>query len=469
MQGVLVPGQAAPVRESEGGGDPAGQRLGVVGRGVALLPRVGQQLTVGPEGLTVGPPQHTDLPSGQRLARVPLALSVMQDAARREAVEQPAGERLGPYPLVLSVSSGGPLRAFHVVDRHEGRLASLGEADVAAHQSGVDGVAECVDPRPLTVAVRERDAGRLMDATYCVGELEGHLAGAGGAGDRSCARRLRRTGQGNVTLAGPQPGGGVEADPAGARHEDLRPCMEIREVGNRSGRAFDRGFVGSQLHQVARHEPGREPEMAQDLDEQPGAVPAGTECLLQGLVGSLDARLHAGRVDHRRAHPLVQLNEEIDDGRAAFAGRRLTREPFGQQRTGLPDLQVGSEVERHRGVVGEGVALGRLLHEEVERVHDRQVGNEVDGEGELAARRREHQTSRVIAERVLLPVDEMVTRLDRQRVGEDRRTTVGGRSEPHDVREERHRPVESIRHGVLEGDPDAHTAGRGPTIVTTID
>ena len=86
---------------------------------------------------------------------------------------------------------------------------------------------------------------------------------------------VRRGRQRQVALAAQQARGGVEADPAGAGHIDLGPGVQVGEVGLRPQRALDRVDVGLELDQVAGDEPRREPEPAQHLDQQPGAVAAG--------------------------------------------------------------------------------------------------------------------------------------------------------------------------------------------------
>ena len=95
--------------------------------------------------------------------------------------------------------------------------------------------------------------------------------------------------------------------------------------------------------------------------------------------------------------------------------------------------EVGGQFALQRGVIGERVARRGLLDEEVERVDDGEVGDQVDGDGELVGRLGEHEAGQVVAERVLLPVDEMLGGRDRQRVGEDGSATVGRRPQAHDV------------------------------------
>ena len=85
---------------------------------------------------------------------------------------------------------------------------------------------------------------------------------------------MRRGGERDVALAAQQARGDVEADPAGAGQIDFGPGVQVGEIVLASA-AFERIDVGLQLDQVAGHEARREPEMAQDLHQQPGGVAAG--------------------------------------------------------------------------------------------------------------------------------------------------------------------------------------------------
>ena len=69
---------------------------------------------------------------------------------------------------------------------------------------------------------------------------------------------------------------------------------------------------------------------------------------------------------------------------------------------------------------------------------------------------REHQAGHEVAERVLLPVDEMVGRLDRQRVRVDLGPGMRCRTEPNDVRVDGHKTVEAICRAVLQSHLDPH-------------
>ena len=74
-------------------------------------------------------------------------------------------------------------------------------------------------------------------------------------------------------------------------------------------------------------------------------------------------------------------------------------EPLSKQRAGLVSAgEVRRQLPGQCRVIGERVALRRLLDKEIERVDDHEVGDQVDGDGELAGRLGEHQTGHVVAE-----------------------------------------------------------------------
>ena len=120
----------------------------------------------------------------------------------------------------------------------------------------------------------------LGDARRFVNPLNRHLvfefrvAGIEHAGDRRGAAGVRRAGQRNMALAGKQPGCWVESDPAGARQVHLSPRVQIGKIGGGSGRSLERLHIRLKLNQIAGNKTRGEPQMAHDLDQQPGRVAA---------------------------------------------------------------------------------------------------------------------------------------------------------------------------------------------------
>jgi hypothetical protein len=259
--------------------------------------------------------------------------------------------------------------------------------------------------------------------------------------------------------------GSRPTQPAPGTYTSAQACRSVKSSSG-PGRAVERYDVGLELYEVARHEPCGETEPAQDRDEQPAGVAAGAERRGQCVAGRLDADLEPGRVRDVRVDRLVDRDEHVDDPHRAVAPQQRLdhRGDPGVDgvrarvvRVGRDAVQVRLEVALEVVRVGEGVVLRVLLDEEVERVHDRHVGDEVDDDLQLGGRLREHDARHVVAERVLLPVEEVVLGDDRERVGGDRRPGVRRGAQPDRVGADRHRARERVR-GLV---PQRHLDGHG--------
>ena len=264
---------------------------------------------------------------------------------------------------------------------------------------------------------------------------------------------MRRRRQRNVTLAGQQARGGVEADPAGAGYVDFRPGVQVREVDGRAGRPVQRGDVGLQLDEVAGDEAGGEPELAGYLHQQPGAVATGAGGQGQGLLGGLHARIHPHEVADLALQPSVQLDQEVH--RARRRGGETVDIGL-QGRAIVLDLEVGRELSRQLRRIGERHGLGIGLDEEVERIDHRHLGGEVHLDAELADRLGKHQPRQPVSERILLPVDEVRRGRDLQGVAGNPRSRVRRRPKADGLGTQRHRPVVAIESPVMQRDSDRH-------------
>ena len=69
--------------------------------------------------------------------------------------------------------------------------------------------------------------------------------------------------------------------------------------------------------------------------------------------------------------------------------------------------------------VVERIILGVGFQEKIERVNNRHLGDEVDFDAKFPRRLRENQARKVIRLRILLPVDEMLGRLNPQRIAQN--------------------------------------------------
>ena len=264
---------------------------------------------------------------------------------------------------------------------------------------------------------------------------------------------MRRRRERDVALAGEQARGRVEPDPAGARHVDLGPGVQVGEVARGAGGAVERLHVGGELDQVAGDEAGGETRLAQDLDQQPGRVAAGARALLQRLLRRLHPGLHADEVLDVPGEAAVQVAQVIDRARRRdLQVRKVARQAWsGRQRR-----EVGGEIGLERLLVVEGPGLRALLDEEVERVDHGHVGDEVDRRRQLIRLVRHHDAGEEVAERVLLPVDEMRLRRQRQRVAEDGRAAVRGGAQPDHVGPEPDEAVVPVLRAMRQGDVKRH-------------
>ena len=97
------------------------------------------------------------------------------------------------------------------------------------------------------------------------------------------------------------------------------------------------------------------------------------------------------------------------------------------------------------------------LDEEVERIDDRHVGDEIDGDDEFAGLFRKYEAREPVAVRILQPVHEMLRRRHLERIAQYAGAAMRRRPQPDDLRTETDRAVVLIARGVVEADQDRHT------------
>ena len=453
VPGVLVGGEDVLRIEPQALGH-ADQELARLDVGHVIVEVLaGEQLGVGPHRLPVLAPVEVERPARQLFTRVPLALAVVQQAAGAVLGAQLVHQVGAEQALGRAHGVGVPLGAVAVVHRHEGGFTALRQAHVVAAQVVVDLVAQVLDVAPLGLGVGQRHPRRLPHAGDGHAVLELGLALVDGATHRRGGRRVGRAGQGDVPLTGQQARGGVEADPARARHEDLAPGVQVGEVDLGAARAVERLDVALELDQVARHKARGQPQVPAELHQQPAGVAAGAAAVGQRHLGRLHAGLHADQVADVLLQALVQLDQEV--GGLLLLARNAV-EVFLEQRRELTLDPVGREFVDQVLVVLEGKVLGRGLEKEVEGVEHRHLGDQVDLDAEARGLVREHQPRHVVGLRILLPVDEVRGRLDTHRVAEDAGARVWRRAQADDLRSEVDRPVVPVVGHVVQRDVDGH-------------
>ncbi len=156
-------------------------------------------------------------------------------------------------------------------------------------------------------------------------------------------------------------------------------------------------------------------------------------------------------------HGRIQAREELHGRHAVFGQGRQRFLPDAGPLAVIDRAQIGCEVGLQARLVLEREVLGVLLDEEVERVDHHEVGDEADRDREVVDLLGEHQAGDPVAERVLLPVDEVVRRAHVQGVRLDGRPRVRGRPQTHHVRRDIHRSGERVPGVVRERDLCGHS------------
>ena len=195
-------------------------------------------------------------------------------------------------------------------------------------------------------------------------------------GDGCGGRGFGGAGEGDVSFAGEQAGGGVEPDPTGAGEVDFGPGVEVGEVAFGAGGAIEGFDVGGELDEIAGDKAGGDAEVAGEVDEEPGEVAAGAAAELEGFFGGLDAGLHADQVPEGAVDGHVEVDDVVDGADILAAG---SFDQLGEEGAWFfQGFEVGGELLFDDGVVGEGDFFGGGFDEEVEGVDDGHVGDEVD-------------------------------------------------------------------------------------------
>ena len=406
-----------------------------------------------PQRHAIGAPVKAEGPARQAFARIPFALAVMQQAAGREPVAQPADQRIGQRALVRADGGDVPFRMGAVVNRNKGRLAAHGQAHVMHGQDAVHRIAQLLDLVPLLRRIGLGDARRLLDARHAHVEVEQHFGRLDGAADGRGLGRIGGAGQRDMAFAGEQAAGGIKPHPAGARQIDLAPGMQVGEIHVGARRAVQRFHIGLELDEITAGKARRQTQMAQQLDQKPGRVAAGAGLLGQRLLRRLDAGLHADGIADFARQGRIEVEYEI--GGLPFLARyaRQISVEFLAQRLGL---QVGLKLRLQFGRIGEGIFLGLRLQEEVEGVDDFHVHGEVHRHREVVHFFREHHPRQPVGLRVLLPVDEVAGRLDRQAIGRDLGAGVRRGAQANGLGPQRNGPVIAVAGDVAECCLNAH-------------
>ncbi len=197
----------------------------------------------------------------------------------------------------------------------------------------------------------------------------------------------------------------------------------------------------------------REAKVAQRLYQQPGRVAARPGAQCQRVLAGLDARLHTNDIAHHTLHTVVELHQEIH---GAARGEIDGVEEETQLWPGRLGRHIGRQFVRLGGGIAERKLFGGILQEKVERIDHGHFRDQADLDGEMLHWFREDQAGKVIALRVLLPVDEVTGGLDLERVGGDWDAAVGCGPEANHLRRETYQAVILVIRLVMQRDTYGH-------------
>ncbi len=186
----------------------------------------------------------------------------MQQAAGREVAAQLADQPVGISRLGRADGVAIPFARVPAILRDEGRFAADGEAHVLAPEVGIDLFAQRHDRVPPGVGEGLGDAHGFGNAADRHFEAEVDFRWFGHAADRRGGAIMGRRAERNMAFAREHAAGGVECDPARARHIGFGPSVKVDNVLADALWPFDRLHVRDQLDRIARHEAGGEPQPA---------------------------------------------------------------------------------------------------------------------------------------------------------------------------------------------------------------
>ena len=165
--------------------------------------------------------------------------------------------------------------------------------------------------------------------------------------------------------------------------------------------------------------------------------------------GRLHAVFHADQIGDVALQPLIERDEEIG---GLHRRPRNFSQIRGELRGGRHFDEMRRQLARLFGRVSERVVLGVRLEKEIERIVHRHFRHEVDFDAQFARLVRKHQPREIIRLRVLLPVDEVLARIDAHGIAQDAGAAVRRGTQPRDLRTEVDRAVVTVVRDVTQRD-----------------
>ena len=265
--------------------------------------------------------------------------------------------------------------------------------------------------------------------------------------------RLSTARQRDVAFASHQAAGCIEPDPSGAGQVDLGPCMKVDGVDGHARGTIEWFLICDQLDRVARYEPRRQSFVSQDLHQQQRKVAARATAEFERLRGRLHAGVVAQDVLEVVVDLLVEVHQEIG------CRPRLAIDVLAERSEALVGLvlaQVRRQLRLQLWFIRKRKLLGVRFEEEVERVDDRQLCDKVDFQFERARLLGKHHACQIVADRILLPIEEVLRWSNAQRVADDWRACVRRRLQAHNLWPQFDQAIVLVDSLVVQCDPNGH-------------
>ena len=186
--------------------------------------------------------------------------------------------------------------ASRSVARHERRLPAHRQADIAGGEVGVDRAAAVENRLPLRVGIGLGDARRFeirrTDISWRKSTSQGSTPPDTGAA--LIGSGVQASGMCPSPASSPDVGSRPIQPPPG-RYTSHQAWRSVKSRSTPVGPSI--AFTsGRQLDQIAGHEARGEPEVAEELHEQPRRVSAGARCQLERTFHALHAGVEADDV-----------------------------------------------------------------------------------------------------------------------------------------------------------------------------
>ncbi len=195
--------------------------------------------------------------------------------------------------------------------------------------------------------------------------------------------------------------------------------------------------------------------MAQDLHQKPTRVATRTQSAFKRLLRGLNPGLHPDDVFDLLRKSAIEIDDEIDGAlRRAVDPVEIGLEPRSGGLGRAVDDQIGPQIL----AVLERPDLRGFLDEEIERIIDRHVGDDVDLDPQFVDQLRKDVAREPVAVRVLLKVHEMVFWRHFQRMRDHPGAAVWGRPQPDDLGPEQHLPIVFVMRQMMDGGSNGHAA-----------